>query len=350
MRPATAQRRSADAAAAPPQLQRQRQRQARAGHPDRMAQGDRPAVDVDDVGADAEVLHRLNATDANASLISIRSRSPTVRPALRRAWLIALDGWDCSELSGPATLPCAPISASQVRPSSCALSLLMTTTAAAPSEICEDVPAVIVPSLPNAGRSLASASTVVSARTPSSSRHSSGSPLRCGMSTGVISSSNTPFLCATAARWCERAANSSCSSRVRPRLRVDAIGGLAHRDVVEHVGQPVVGHRVEHLDRAVLVPRPRLRQQVRGVGHRLLSASHHDVELTGPDQLVGERDRVQAGQAHLVDRERRDGHRDAGLDRGLTSRDLPGAGLQHLAHDDVLHLVGPYAGACPAPP
>ena len=75
---------------------------------------------------------------------------------MRSACLIALDGWDCSELSGPATLPCAPISASQVSPSSSALALLITTTAAAPSEIGEAVPAVIVPSLPNAGRSLAS--------------------------------------------------------------------------------------------------------------------------------------------------------------------------------------------------
>ena len=44
----------------------------------------------------------------------------------------------------------------------------MTTTAQAPSEICEAEPAVMVPSLLNAGRSLPSDSTVVSARTPSS--------------------------------------------------------------------------------------------------------------------------------------------------------------------------------------
>ena len=62
-----------------------------------------------------------------------------------------------AESSGPATTPCAPISASQVRPSSSALALLITTTAAAPSEICEAEPAVMVPSLANAGRSLASA-------------------------------------------------------------------------------------------------------------------------------------------------------------------------------------------------
>ena len=127
-------------------------------------------------------------------------------------------------------------------------------------------------------------------------------------------------------------------------LRVVPVGGLAHRNVVEHVGQPVVRHRVEHLDGTVLVPGPGLGQQVWGIGHGLLSTSYHDVELTNPDQLISERNRVQAGQTHLVEGECRDRHRDAGLDGSLTSRDLPGTGLQHLAHDDVLHLVRAYPG------
>ena len=44
----------------------------------------------------------------------------------------------------------------------------MTTTAAPPSEICEALPAVIVPALSKAGRSAASDSAVVPGRTPSS--------------------------------------------------------------------------------------------------------------------------------------------------------------------------------------
>ena len=151
-------RRTAPAAPMPPprrlQLERQVQRDARAGHADRVAQRDRAAVDVDLFGSmprscidcDADRRERLVDLDRGPG----RRRS---RPSLASACLMALAGWDCSELSGPATLPCAPISASQVRPSSSALALLMTTTAAAPSEICEAVPAVIVPSLANAGRS-----------------------------------------------------------------------------------------------------------------------------------------------------------------------------------------------------
>ncbi len=68
----------------------------------------------------------------------------------------------------------------------------MTTTAHAPSEICEDEPAVIVPFLANAGRSLPSDSAVVSGRMPSSCVKTIGSPRRCGTWTGTISASKSP--------------------------------------------------------------------------------------------------------------------------------------------------------------
>ena len=38
-------------------------------------------------------------------------------------------------------------------------------------------------------------------------------------------------------------------------------------------------------------------------------------------------------------------HRDAGLDRRLAAGDLALAGHEHLAHDDVLDLLGRHAGA-----
>jgi hypothetical protein len=133
------------------------------------------------------------ATDANASLISKRSTRSMARPSRDNAFLIAFDGCDSSDGSGPATTPCAPISASRGAPSSSALARDMTTTAQAPSEIWDEEPAVTVPSAENAGRSLASVSAVVSGRTPSSSVTMSGSPLRCGTGTGTISPSKNPF-------------------------------------------------------------------------------------------------------------------------------------------------------------
>ena len=58
---AAAQRGRAGAAAAALELEGEGEREPGAGHADRVAEGDRAAVDVDDVVADAEVLHRLDA-------------------------------------------------------------------------------------------------------------------------------------------------------------------------------------------------------------------------------------------------------------------------------------------------
>ena len=99
-----------------------------------------------------------------------------------------------------ADIPCATISAIGARPSSSAFARDVTTTAAAPSEICEALPAVIVPSFLNAGLSAASASAVVPGRIPSSRATTTGSPLRCGISTGTTSSARRPSLQAASAR------------------------------------------------------------------------------------------------------------------------------------------------------
>ncbi len=155
-------------------------------------------------------------TWAKASLSSTRSRSAGVRPSFASAFLMACAGWLCSEASGPATLPLAPISARTSRPRDSAFSLLMTTRAQAPSEICEAEPALMVPSAAKAGRSFASVSAVVPGRTPSSSLTTIGSPLRCVIDTGTISCSKRPsFMAAAASSWL-RAENSSCSSRLMP--------------------------------------------------------------------------------------------------------------------------------------
>ena len=175
--------------------------------------------------------------------VEVGGRDALLLAGLRgRVWRAAAGGVE----SGPATMPCAPISASHSRPSSSAFALLITTTAAAPSEICEAEPAVIVPSLLNAGRSLPSDSAVVSPRTPSSWETTTGSPLRCGISTGTTSSSKTPFFQATAAFWCDCAANSSCSSRVRLcAAALHCSVEQAHRLRGELVEQRVVRHRVD---------------------------------------------------------------------------------------------------------
>ena len=252
-------------------------------------------------------------------------------PSRPSAFLIALAGCDCSVESGPATTPCAPISTSQVSPSSTALSLFITTTAAAPSEICDAEPAVMVPSLRNAGLRPASDSAVVLARMPSSSVNCSGSPLRCGML-------HRHDLVGEDAVLPRRGGLLVRARRelvlLQPGELVDVVallGERAHRLVGEHVVQAVVGHVVEHRDVAVLVAGPAVHQQVRRLGHRLLAAGHHHVELAGPNQLVSQRDGVDAGQAHLVDGQRRHVPADAGRRRrpagpasGRRRRSAPG--------------------------
>ena len=146
-------------------------------------------------------------------------------------------------------------------------------------------------------------------------------PRRCRRSPGrraaaarrpaTISSASSPFLIASAARWCDRAANSSCSSRLMSsRALCRSVDSPIERWSNASVS-PSCAIESTQLGRAEPEALARPGQQVRRLAHRLHAPGHHDVELAGPDQLGGQRDRVQAGQAHLVDRERGHRHRDA---------------------------------------
>ena len=97
-------------------------------------------------------------------------------------------------------------------PSSLAFVSLITITAAAPSLSGHELPAVTSPSGRNTGLSVSNFSTVVPARGPSSLL----TTVPSASVTGVISRSKKPFACASTARSCERAANSSISWRVTP--------------------------------------------------------------------------------------------------------------------------------------
>ena len=101
------------------------------------------------------------------------------------------------------------------------------TTAAAPSLICDELPAVTEPLTWNAGRRPPRTSSDVSRRGPSSAVNATvrtaGAPPPFGSATrtsiGTVSSSNRPASIAATARWWLRRANSSCSPRDTPDSR-----------------------------------------------------------------------------------------------------------------------------------
>jgi acetyl-CoA acetyltransferase family protein len=92
-------------------------------------------------------------------------------------------------------------------PSSRAQSSLAITSAAAPSLMPDELPAVTVPSARNAGFSAASFSALVSGR---------GCSSRTASPTGTSSSANRPAASASAQRCCDCSAKASCSSRETP--------------------------------------------------------------------------------------------------------------------------------------
>ena len=118
-----------------------------------------------------------------------------------------------------------------------------TTTAAAPSLIMDELPAVIVVSGPNAGFKRASCARSVSARGPSSREIESSDARR--LATGTISAANS----------------SSIGGRDRPAmtfqcepilfvardagLRSERVGDFAHRLLAECAGEPIVHHRID---------------------------------------------------------------------------------------------------------
>ena len=120
--------------------------------------------------------------------------------------------------------------------------------------------------------------------------------------------------------------------------RIRPLGALAHAALIDRAGERVEGHRVDHRPVAVLHSGSRAHEQVWRIRHRLHATGDDAVELACADELVGERDGIDARQAHLVDRERRDVHRDARLHSCLACGHLAGTCLQHLPHDHVLDI------------
>ena len=101
-----------------------------------------------------------------------------------------------------------------IRPWALTAAALAMMSAAALSLTPLALPAVTVPFSRNGVGSLASCSSVVAGRGCSSQLTLTGSPLRCGISTGVISRASRPISIAVPAFCCDRCAKASWSLRL----------------------------------------------------------------------------------------------------------------------------------------
>ena len=105
-----------------------------------MPHRDRTTIDIHRAGIKSEFPRRGDPHRRECLVDLHQIQILRLEPLRAHAFAIARAGCDCNVESGPATAPCAPISATQVRPNSSALARLITTTAAAPSEICDALP------------------------------------------------------------------------------------------------------------------------------------------------------------------------------------------------------------------
>ena len=212
---ADARRADGELLATTAQLVDEVRRDARARRAERVAERDRAAVDVGPLAVEAEllldgeVLRRERLVDLDEIDVADLEPRAVQRAADRRR---RADAHDLRIAAGDAPLrerraassrTCWPASFEQ------------TTSAAAPSQMPDALPAVTTPSFLKTGGSLASVSSVVCGRGCSSTANCTG-PFFDLSSSGAISSLKRPPSFAAAHAFCERSAYSSHSWRVIP--------------------------------------------------------------------------------------------------------------------------------------
>src|SRR6516225_6392963 len=264
------------------------------------------------------------ACTAKASFSSKRSTSWSFQPTFLSSACTALTGAIITHL-GSTPLTAWPTTRAMGSVfNSLALSAEVTISAAAPSLVPGALPAVTVPPGLKAGLSLAKASRVVSARGDSSAWNN------LLAKAAALDGVHCPAM--TLAGVCVLA------------LARDAVllgyqfARHAHVEVFIGIPQPILDHGVQSLGVAEAIALAELREKVRGIAHGLHAAGHHGFHVARPDALCGERHSLQPGAAHLVDRHGRHARVEPALQPCLACRVLPQPRLDHVAHDDFVHL------------
>eukprot|EP01139_Manchomonas_bermudensis_P020810 Amastigsp_a679908_35.p2 type:complete len:280 gc:universal Amastigsp_a679908_35:118-957(+) len=156
-------------------------------------------------------------TGAKASLISKTEMSSTLSPARARAFCVA--GMTPSSMTSGSepTTTRVTIRARLRSPSSSAFGPDARSTAAAPSETCDALPAVTQPSSAlKMVLSFAIAAGSTDSRTPSSTAKVRSTPVESVTLSGMICDVNAPARIAAVARRCDCTANASHSARLIP--------------------------------------------------------------------------------------------------------------------------------------
>ena len=194
------------------------------------------------------------------------------------------------------------------------------------------------------GGSLASVSRLVSRR-GASSTSTTVSPFLPLIVTGTISSGSRPSSVALIASSCERSAQRSMSGRVSSSSAATSLASWAMCLPLNGLVRPSLIIASIALASPMRKPKRASLSRYGRVRHRLHPAADADLEVAGADRGVEQAGGADARGADLVDRLRGDLLRDPALDLRLARGDLALAGLEHLAHHDVLDLLGRDVGA-----
>ena len=115
--------------------------------------------------------------------------------------------------------------------------------------------------------------------------------------------------------------------------------------VVEHIPESVVDHQVHHLRVEHSGSPAGLRHNVRRRGHVLRSAGNDDICIAGLDDLCRQLHGPETGSADLINRHGRHFHRKPCIQGHLAGHILAQAALEHITHDDFVHLLRLHTGS-----
>ena len=118
------------------------------------------------------------------------------------------------------------------------------------------------------------------------------------------------------------------------------LGGNAHVVIVEGVPQAIVDHNVNNLAVVHPVTEAGIGQSIGRKAHVLHTAYYHNVRIAGGDHVRSKVDALETAAANVVDGQRGHALGQTGLYGGLTGGALAKTGLQHVAHQHFVHVLG----------